>query len=76
MVTADASDDPDSAANPAQAAIVADAKPPRRWPIQRYAAVNKSFDMPETPAKLPISKHWDDQQIVVRGSFECFAGQV
>lgn len=35
MVTAEAKDDPESAANPAQAAIVADAKPPRRWPIQR-----------------------------------------
>jgi hypothetical protein len=35
IVTADASEDPESAANPAHAAIVAEAKPPRKCPIQR-----------------------------------------
>ncbi len=33
MVTADATLDPDTAANPAQATIVACASPPRTWPI-------------------------------------------
>ena len=35
IVTAEASEEPERAANPAQAAMVADAKPPRRCPIQR-----------------------------------------
>ena len=35
IVTAEASDDPESAANPAQAATVAEASPPRKCPIQR-----------------------------------------
>jgi hypothetical protein len=34
MVTAEATDDPDSAAKPAQAAMVAEASPPRQWPNQ------------------------------------------
>jgi hypothetical protein len=32
MVIADATEDPERAANPAQAAIVAQASPPRQWP--------------------------------------------
>lgn len=35
IVTADAKEDPDKAAKPAQAAIVAESNPPRRFPIQR-----------------------------------------
>ena len=35
IVTAEASEDPDRAANPAQAVTVAEASPPRMWPIQR-----------------------------------------
>ena len=34
MVTADATLDPDTAAKPAQARMVACASPPRTWPIQ------------------------------------------
>ena len=34
MVTAAATEEPESAANPAQAAMVAEASPPRQWPNQ------------------------------------------
>jgi hypothetical protein len=34
MVSAEATDDPDSAANPPDPMTVAEAKPPRQWPIQ------------------------------------------
>ncbi len=55
MVIADATEEPDSAANPAHARMVADASPPRRCPSQAYAAANRSELIPETAAKLPIS---------------------
>ena len=38
MVSAEASDDPDNAENPAQPTIDADARPPRKWPSQAFAA--------------------------------------
>ena len=52
---AEATEDPDSAANPAHARTVAEASPPRRCPSQAYAAAKRSALMPETAAKFPIS---------------------
>ena len=54
MVTAEAIDEPLKAAKPAQPEMVALARPPRQWPTQEYAALNKSRLIPDTPAKFPI----------------------
>jgi hypothetical protein len=39
MDAAEATEDPHTAANTAQATTVADASPPRQWPTQRWPAV-------------------------------------
>ena len=43
------------AAKPPQAATVAIAIPPGKWPIQALAARNNSRLMPEVPTSVPIS---------------------
>ena len=54
MVAAVAIEEPQMAPNPAQAITVAIARPPRRWPMKAYAALNNSCDMPARVTKLPI----------------------
>ena len=56
-VAAVATDEPLIAANPAQAAMVAMPRPPRRWPTNLLAAWNNSRLMPERETKAPISKN-------------------
>ena len=55
MVSAAASDEPDSAENPAHAMIDADARLPRTRLSQPCAARYRSWLIPETTARLPIS---------------------
>ena len=54
MVAAVAIEEPQIAPNPAQAMIVAIARPPRRWPMNAYAARNNCCDMPARVTRLPI----------------------
>ena len=56
-VAAVATDEPQIAANPPQAAIVAMPSPPRRWPRNEFAARNSSRLMPEVVANAPISRN-------------------
>ncbi len=52
-----ATDEPEIAANPAQAMMVAKPSPPRRWPSSVLAARNSSRLMPELDTKAPISRN-------------------
>ena len=54
MVEAVASEEPQTAPKPAQAAIADIATPPRSQPSQAFAARNRSFDSPARDAMLPI----------------------
>ena len=47
MVAAVAIDEPQTAAKPTEAKIVAIAKPPRRWPMKALEASYRSRDRPE-----------------------------
>src|SRR5215470_7187922 len=53
-VAAVAMEDPQMPPKPADAQIVAMARPPRRWPMNVYAARNSSCDIPARVTKLPI----------------------
>ena len=55
MVAAVAIEDPQMAPKPAQAHTVAIASPPRRWPMQVFAARNSSCDIPARVTRLPMS---------------------
>ena len=55
MVEAVASEDPDTAPNPAQPAIAAIAVPPGAHPSQALAPRNRALDKPERLAIAPIS---------------------
>ena len=57
IVAAVASDEPQMDPNPAQAPIAAIATPPRRWPMNASAALNKALDMPPSVANWPISRN-------------------
>jgi hypothetical protein len=54
MVAAVATDEPQIAAKPPHAPMVASARPPRNWPSQALPARNSSFDMPDAVANTPI----------------------
>ena len=54
MVAAVAIEEPQMAPKPAQAHTVAMARPPRKCPMQVYAARNSCCDMPARVTKLPI----------------------
>ena len=54
MVAAVATDDPEIAAKPEQAVMVASPSPPRRWPTQARAAPKSSPEIPDRVAKTPI----------------------
>jgi len=56
-VAAVATDDPEIAAKPAQAAMVAMPRPPRRCPTKRLAAWNISRLMPERETMAPMSRN-------------------
>ena len=56
-VAAVATEEPQIAAKPPQAAIVAMPSPPRRWPRNALAARNSSRLMPDVVAKAPISRN-------------------
>ena len=53
-VAAVAIDEPQIAPKPAQPAMVAIARPPRKWPMNEFAVRNSSFDMPARVTKFPI----------------------
>ena len=55
MVTAQATEEPQMAAKPPQAATVARARPPLSEPIHLRTAMNRSSLMPDLKAKFPIS---------------------
>ena len=55
MVEAVASDDPQTAPNPAQPAMAAMAVPPGSQPIHAFAARNNACDSPMREAMAPIS---------------------
>ena len=52
-----ATDEPQIAAKPPQAAMVATPRPPRRWPRKVLEARNNSRLMPEAEAKAPIKRN-------------------
>ena len=52
-----ATDEPQIAANPPHAAMVAMPSPPRRWPSSALAARNSSRLMPDVVANEPISRN-------------------
>ena len=52
-----ATEEPEIAANPAQAAMVATPSPPLRWPTKVFAARNNSLLMPEAETKAPIRRN-------------------
>ena len=52
-----ATDEPQIAAKPPQATMVAMPSPPRRWPMKALAARNSSRLMPEVVANEPISRN-------------------
>ncbi len=54
MTTAVAMEEPVSEPKPAQPAMVASARPPRKRPSRRFASSNTSSAMPATTAKLPM----------------------
>ena len=54
MVAEVASDEPQTALKPPQAAMVAVARPPRVWPSQALDASYRSFEMRDWAMKLPI----------------------
>ena len=65
-VAAVATDEPEIAANPPQAAIVARPSPPRRWPTKVLAERNSSRLMPERDGELTHQQeHRDDAERVV-----------
>ena len=47
-------EEPQIPPKPAEAQTVAIASPPRKWPMNAYAARNSSRDMPARVTKLPI----------------------
>jgi len=47
-------EEPQMPPNPAEAQMVAMARPPRRWPMNAYAARKSSCDMPARVTKLPM----------------------
>ena len=55
MVAAVATEDPDTAANPAQAPIVAIPRPPGNFRNHLSNVLYKSLVIPELPAKPPIT---------------------
>ena len=56
MVTAQATEEPQMAAKPPQAAMVATASPPFRRPSQVFTQAKSSSLMPDLKAKLPMSR--------------------
>ncbi len=65
-VAAVATEEPEIAAKPAQAAMVAMPSPPRKWPTNELAARNNSRLMPELDTNAPIKQeHRDDAERVV-----------
>ena len=56
-VAAVATDEPEIAAKPAQAAMVAMPRPPLKWPTKEFAARNNSRLMPELDTKAPIKRN-------------------
>ena len=54
MVAAVATEEPQIAAKPPHAPMVASARPPRKRPSQAWPARNSSPDMPEAVASTPI----------------------
>ena len=56
MVTAQATEEPQMAANPPQAATVAMASPPLSLPSQVFTQAKSSSLMPDLKAKLPMSR--------------------
>ncbi len=56
-VAAVATEEPQIAAKPPQATMVAMPSPPRRWPRNVFEARNSSRLMPEAEAKAPISRN-------------------
>ena len=56
-VAAVATDEPQIAANPPQAAIVAMPSPPRRWPRNAFAARKSSRLIPDVVANAPINRN-------------------
>ena len=56
-VAAVATEDPEIAAKPAQAAMVAMPSPPLKWPRKALAARNSSRLMPELETNAPISRN-------------------
>ena len=56
-VAAVATEEPEIAANPAQAAMVAMPRPPRKWPTNELAARNSSRLMPELDTNAPINRN-------------------
>ena len=56
-VAAVATEEPEIAAKPAQAAMVAMPSPPFRWPRNALAARNSSRLMPEFDTNAPISRN-------------------
>ena len=56
MVTAQATEDPQMAAKPPQAATVAMASPPLSLPSQVFTQAKSSLLMPDLKAKLPMSR--------------------
>ncbi len=55
-VAAVATDEPQIAAKPPQATIVAMPRPPRKWPRNAFAARNSSRLMPDVVANAPIRR--------------------
>jgi hypothetical protein len=56
-VAAVATEEPEIAAKPPQAAIVATPSPPRRWPRKPFAARNSSRLMPELVTNAPMRRN-------------------
>jgi len=56
-VAAVATEEPDTAAKPAQATMVAMPRPPRQWPTKVLAARNNSRLMPEAVTNAPMSRN-------------------
>ena len=56
MVEAVASEEPETAANPALAVTPASAIPPGQRPVSRRAASNRSRESPARAASAPISR--------------------